>query len=222
MFVVVVGGGRVGSELTSDLINHGHKVRLVENRPKVLEQLHREIPTQVIHVGDPTIPRVLEAAGIESADVVATVLSKDVENLAVANYARYQYQVPRIIARVNNPRCAWLFTKQMGVDVALNQVDIVGNLIQEEMSLGDMMTLLKIRRGRYSLVEQKIPPGAQAVGVAIMDLDLPRDCLIAAVIRRGELVIPRGPTKLEIGDEVLALTDNTGALRLADLLSPQE
>ncbi len=93
-------------------------------------------------------------AGIRGADVVAAVTGDDEVNLAVTSLARFEFQVPRIIARVNNPRNAWMFTHEMGVDVALNQADLMARLIEEEMSLGDMMTLLKLRKGQYSLVLQ--------------------------------------------------------------------
>jgi trk system potassium uptake protein TrkA len=112
-----------------------------------------------------------------------------------------------------------LFNQTFHVDVALNAAEIMSSLIEEEMSLGDMMTLLKIRRGRFSLVEEKIPPGAKAVGLSIRDLPLPANSVIAAIIRRGEIVIPRGVTRFEVGDEVLAIVDHEGADDLAGLFS---
>jgi trk system potassium uptake protein TrkA len=124
-----------------------------------------------------------------------------------------------VIARINNPRNGWLFTPVMGVDVALSQADLIANIIQEEMSLGDMMTLLKLRRGKYSLVEEKIPVGAQAIGVAIKDLGLPDDCVIAAIMRAGNVQVPRGITTLEAEDEVLAITDEQGRQYLQKLFS---
>jgi len=210
MFVVVTGGGRVGAQLTSVLLQAGHKVRLVENRPQVLERLHMEIPTEAIFVGDPTLPSTLEEAGLAKADVVAATLAEDAHNLAISIFARFHYNVPRVIARINSPRNAWLFTPIMGVDVALNQADLIASIIQEEMSLGEMMTLLKLRRGKYSLVEEKIPASAPAIGTPIKDLGLPDDCVIAAIIRDGNVQVPRGITPLEAEDEVLAITDERG------------
>ena len=105
------------------------------------------------------------------------------------------------------------------MDVALNQAEILASLIEEEMSLGDMMTLLKLRRGNYSLVEEKIPPGAKAIGIPIKDLALPEQCVIAAIIRQGEIMLPRGITTLEVGDEVLAITDRPGAEQLVHLFA---
>jgi trk system potassium uptake protein TrkA len=105
------------------------------------------------------------------------------------------------------------------VDVALNRSEILARLIEEEMSLGDMMTLLKLRRGQYSVVEEKIPAGAKAVGAAIQDLALPDQCVIAAIIRRGKMVMPRGAVVLEVGDEVLAVVDSSGVDQLAALFA---
>lgn len=221
MFIIIAGGGRVGSTLAERLLEGGHKVRLIEHRPAVLERLHRELPTEVIVVGEPTDPDLLERIGIRQAQALAIVLSDDAQALSLASLARFHYQVPRIIARVNDPRNRWLFDRDMGVDVALSQAEIFTSLIAEEISLGDMMTLLKIRRGKYMLVEEKIPPGAPAIGKAIKDLDLPQQCVIAAIIRHGEIVVPRGMTTLEVEDEVLAITDDQGAEALHRLFTSQ-
>lgn len=114
---------------------------------------------------------------------------------------------------------AWLFNELFHADVALNQSEILSRLIAEEMSMGDMMTLLKLRRGQYAVVEEKIPEGAKAVGLTIRDMDLPAECNVAAIIRKGKMVVPHGATVIEAGDEVLAITDREGADRLAALFA---
>jgi trk system potassium uptake protein TrkA len=218
MWVIIVGGGRTGSHLAALLLAQGHEVRLVEDRPDTLARLHRELPTEVIFEGDGTDPEILEAAGIRQAHVLAAVTAEDADNLVVTSLARFQYGVRRIIARVNNPKNDWLFTPDFGVDVALNQADVMSKLIEEEMSLGDMMVMLKLRRGKYSLVEEKIWPGARAVGLAIKDLPLPHNCIISGILRHGDMVLPRGITVLEAGDEILALVDDAARDELARLL----
>ncbi|MDD3825836.1 MAG: TrkA family potassium uptake protein [Anaerolineae bacterium] len=220
MFVLIAGGGRTASQLANLLLGERHDVRVIEPRDEVLAHLHRELPTEAILVGDPTYPHVLEQAGIGEAQVLAACMPRDADNLVLCFLARSRYQVPRTIAQVNNPRNAWLFDEKFHVDVALNQSEILSRLIEEEMSLGDMMTLLKLRRGEYSVVEEKIPPGARAVGKSIQELELPERCIIAAIIRKGEMVVPRGATILEQGDEVLAVADRQGAEKLAALLAP--
>src|SRR5512142_748236 len=220
MFVVIAGGGRTGAQLANLLISQDHEVRVVENRKEVVERIHHELPTEAIIEGDPLEMLVLEQAGIQRADVMAACTTVDEINLTLCYMARKLYAVRRTIARVNNPRDAWLFDDKFHVDVAVNQAELLASLIQEEMSLGDMITLLKLRRGNYSLVEEKIPEGAGAIGLAIKDTALPEHCVIAAIIRKGEVMIPRGITTFEAGDEVLAVTDTEGAASLAELFSP--
>lgn len=218
MLVIIAGGGRTGSHLASLLLEQGHAVRLIENRADTLVGLRRELPTEVVCEGDPTDPAVLIAAGIEHAAVMAAVTGSDEDNLVIASLARQRFQVGRIIGRVNSPRNSWLFTPEFGVDVALNQADVMAKMIEEEMSLGDMMTLLKLRRGNYSLVEEKIYQGAQAVGQAIKALPLTEHSIIFGILRHGEMILPHGTTVLEAGDEVLALVDDEGRAQLAGLL----
>lgn len=221
MFVIIAGGGRTGAQLANLLISQDHEVCLIENRPDVLERIHQELPTEAIIEGDPLDVHVLEQAEIRRADALAACTTTDEMNLSLCYLARERYKVPRTIARVNNPRDAWLFDSKFHVDVAVNQAEILASLIQEEMSLGDMITLLKLRRGNYSLVEEKILPGARAIGMAIKDLGLPEHCVIAAIIRKGEVMIPRGVTMFEVGDEILAVTDSEGTASLAKLFTPQ-
>jgi trk system potassium uptake protein TrkA len=218
MFVIIVGGGKTGSQLAFQLLEQGHNVKVIEERPFVIERLQQELPQDVIVVGDGSSPAVLEAAGIEQAQVLAAVTGEDETNLVITSLGRYEYHIPRTIARVNNPKNAWLFTEEMGVDVALNQTDILAKLIAEEMSLGDMMTLLKLRRGEYSIVEEKVHPKAPVVGKALKDITLPPECVFVAVIRRGQMIVPHGDTILQPVDEVIALIHSAHTANLARLL----
>lgn len=218
MFVLIAGGGRRGSTLARYLLDQHHDVVLVEHRPEVLAHLHRELPTETIFEGVATQPHVLEEAGIHRVQVAAACMVGDADNLVLCYLARKLYGVGRTIACINDPRAAWLFDDAFHVDVAVNQSDILAKLIEEEMSLGDMMTLLKLRRGQFSLVEEKIPPGARAIGMHIRDLPLPPQAVIAAVLRKGTLVIPRGDTVLQVDDEVLAIVHSEAVETLAALL----
>jgi trk system potassium uptake protein TrkA len=123
---------------------------------------------------------------------------------------------------VNDPANAWIFTPKMGVDASLNQADLLAHLIVEEMSVGEMMTLLKLRKGEYSLVEEKVHPASTVTGKAIRDMSLPVESVITAVIRRGKLLIPRGNLVLQAGDEVLALVHSSKMSLLAEILGPPE
>jgi len=222
MFVIIAGGGRTGAQLARSLLSENHTVHVIEYRKEVLARIHKELPTEVIFPGNPLDTQTLEQAGIKEAQVFAATTTSDTENLSLCFLVKERYKINRTIARVNNPRDAWLFDGKFNVDVAVNQADILSRLIQEEMSMGDMMTLLKLKRGRYSLVEEKIPDKAKAIGVAIKDLNLPSNCVVAAIIRKGEIVLPRGITTLEREDEVLAITDAEGARQLAEILGVPE
>ena len=217
MFVIIAGGGRTGAQLARILIAQGHQVHLVENRPEILARLHKELPTESLIEGRPIDPLILDQAGTADADIMAACTADDEINLALCYLARSRYKVPRTIARINNPRASWLFDDKFCVDVAVSQANIMASIIQEEMSLGDMMTLLKLRRGNYSLVEEKIPQGAPAIGQAIKNMALPDDCVIAAIIRKGEVGVPRGESVFEAGDEGLAITDAEGAVKVGKL-----
>jgi trk system potassium uptake protein TrkA len=216
--VLVVGGGKVGTYLASLLLADGHHVKVIEGRREEFLRLQEKLPAEVHVQGNGTDPIVLEAAGIRQADVVAAVSRADETNLVITSLARFEFNVPRTSARVNTPKKAWLFTPEMGVDVALNQADLMAHLIAEEMSLGDMMTLLKLRRGQYSIVENRVDPRAVAAGKPVRELDLPHECVLTAIFRGGELIIPRGETILQPDDEVLALVHISQLDRLASLL----
>jgi trk system potassium uptake protein len=219
MFVIIVGGGKTGSQLASILIKEGHQLKVIEDREYVLERLKIELPEEVVVAGDGSSPSVLEKADIPHAQVLAAVTGEDETNLVITTLAKFEFGVPRVIARVNNPKNAWLFSADMGVDVALNQADILAHLIAEEMSLGDMMTLLKLRKGEYSVVEEKIHPSSKAVGEQISDLKIPSECVIAAIIRKGKLIIPHGETILQPADEILAVVHATQVTKLAETLN---
>lgn len=218
MFVIIVGGGKTGSQLATQLIGGGHQVKLIEDRPAVLEKLREELTDDIIVAGDGSSPSVLESAGIDHAQVLAAVTGEDEDNLVITTLGRFEFGVPRIIARVNNPKNVWLFTPEMGVDVALSQSDILAKLIAEEMSIGDMMTLLKLRKGEYSIVEEKVDPKAVVVGKMLRDIELPPQCVFAAVIRKGQLIVPNGNTELAPVDEVIALVHASQIGKLAQLL----
>jgi trk system potassium uptake protein TrkA len=223
MYVIVIGGGQVGTYLAAYLLGQHYRVKVIESRRELIPRLEaRLLPAKgEVVLGSGTDPNILEAAGIRQANVVAAVTGADETNLVISSLARFEFSVPRIIGRVNNPSNAWMFTAEMGVDVALNQADLMAHLIAEEMSLGDMMTLLKLRRGQYSLVEQKVHPEAVAAGRAVQELKLPDKCVLTAIIRKGELIVPRGQTILLGGDEVLAVVHAADLSRLAAVLGSQ-
>ena len=219
MKILIAGGDATAAQLAALLLEEEHTVTLVEHRREVLAQLHLDLPTEAIYEDNAMDLSVLESAGIREAEVLVACSSSDTDNLVLCFLASTLYNVPRTIGRINNPRHAWLFDQKMHVDVALNELAVLAHLIGEEMSLGDMLTLLKLSRGHYSLVDVSVKPGVRAIGMAIKDLTLPEECVIAGIVRRGKMVVPRGITVFEVGDEVLALTDARGAEQLEELFT---
>ncbi len=163
-------------------------------------------------------PQILEQVGAAQATLVVAMLHADEDNLVVCRLAKHQFHTPRVIARVNNPQNEWLYTKAWGVDVAISQVHLTAKVIEEEIGLGELVTLLKLNRGEAALVELRLPEGSPALGKAIRDLQLPADTVIVSIIRDGKLVIPRGDTSLQVGDEVLAVSTVKAEPALKDAL----
>lgn len=217
MKVIIVGGGQVGSYLASLLIDRGHEIKIIEAKETRIEVLKKSLPENVIINGSGTDPQLLENAGVQHTDVLVAVTGSDETNLVIATLARLEYGVNRVIGRVNNPKNAWLFTPIMGVDAALNQADLMARLVAEEMSLGDMMTLLKLHGGKYSLVERKVDPVSSMVGKALRDIKLPAECVLVAVIRNSDLLIPRGDTVLMADDKAVAITHEDRLQKLDDM-----
>lgn len=216
--VMTVGGGRVGAALARRLSDDGHDVVVIELRPDRVLDLARSSPVQVV-TGDGTDPDVLEAAGIRMVDVLAVVTGDDARNLVIAALARAEFSVPRTIARIVDPQHAWLFDEAAGVDVAVDQADLLTRLIVEEMSLGEVATLVKLRRGDFTLVEERVARNAGADGRSIAELDLPPACVLVAVMRDDQLLTCRADLVLQAGDEVLAVVHEGAAAQLTRALS---
>ena len=224
MNVIIVGGGKVGSYLASLLIKEKHQVKVIEQDLAEIERLKQSIPEDVILHGSGTDPELLESAGIYRANVVAAVTGEDENNLVVTNMARFEFNVPRVIGRINNPKNAWLFTPEMGVDVALNQADLIGRMIMEEMSLGDMTILLKLRKGQFSVIEEKVHPQSKAAGKILQELDLTNvaKTILIAIIRKGDLIMPQPDTQLQPADEILAVVQAAYLEKLQAIFGPAD
>ncbi len=218
MKVIIIGGGQVGAYLASLLLERGHEIKIIDVREARIPILKRDLPEECVIYGNGAEPRVLEAAGIKDTDVVAAVTGSDETNLVIATLSRMEYGVRRVVGRVNNPKNAWLFQGTMGVDAALNQADLMARLVAEEMTMGDMMTLLKLHGGQYSLVERIVDPSSTAAGKTVKDINLPLECVLVAILRREQLLLPKGDTLLLAGDKVVAITHTTYLQSLADML----
>ena len=168
-------------------------------------------------LGSGSSPQVLEKAGIASTDVVAAVTGADETNLVVSTLAKMEFGVPRVVARVNNPKNAWLFNIGMGVDIRVNQADLMAHFVAEEMDLKDMFTILKLNRGKFSIVQLKVKQNAKAANRLLKDLSIPQDSILFAITREKSLLIPKGDTKIIVDDDILALTAETSRKELKEI-----
>jgi trk/ktr system potassium uptake protein len=163
-------------------------------------------------------PWVLEFAGVGETELVVAVTGDDEDNLVVSYLSKFEYDVPQVIARVNNPVNRWLFTRTWGVDVEVSTPDIIAKIIEEETTLGEVVTVMKLQAGDIGLVEITLTPDAQALGKKLSDLELPPDTLIVTVVREDAMLIPRADTVFQPRDRVLAMTDVRNQQALQQLL----
>lgn len=217
MKVIIVGGGQVGSHLASLLLSNGHEVKVIEHRENVFHKLEKELPAESLLFGNGSDPEVMKKAGISSANVVAAVTGADEINLVVSTLAKMEFGVSRVVARVNNPKNAWLFNDIMGVDVGVNQAEIMAHFVVEEMNLKDMFTLLKLNRGDYSIIQMQVQPDAKAVNEQLKDLSIPKKTVLIAITRDDSILIPKGDTHILEGDEILALTNDDNRSKLKEI-----
>jgi len=205
MNILIVGGGKVGSHLAGILQEHGHRITVVEMNEQVAHRIRPLLRTAEVVLGDGCNPQVLRDVGIGEMQAVVATTGDDEDNLVVAKLAKHEYRVGRVIARINNPKNEWLFTPRMGVDVAVSHSMLLARLIHEELTLGDLIPLLKLAGGQVSLVEFTVPEASHTVGRRIDALRLPAECVLATVLRDGNVIIPRGETMIAGGDRIIAL-----------------
>jgi trk system potassium uptake protein TrkA len=205
MRVVVTGGGAIGRHLAADLAVRGHDVALIEQDKSIVEKLREEIPEVQVLLGDACEPWVLDGAALSSADVVVAATGDDEDNLVTALLAKQEFGVPRVLARVNHPGNEWLFNEQWGVDQAVSPPHILTAMVEEAVTTGDLVRLLKLEGGRASIVELKLTASSPATGRPIYEIRMPTDSTIVAVLREGHVVIPQPETVLVAGDELVAL-----------------
>ena len=205
MNILIVGGGKVGANLTSVLSTQGHQVTIIEMNSTVFTKLQRMLPQATIVLGDGCNPLLLREAAIETMDAAVAVTGDDEDNLVVAKLAKHEYSVAKVVARVNNLKNEWLFTPRMGVDIAVSHATMLARVIHEELSMGDLVPLLKLNGGQISLAEVTVTPLSHAIGSRVDQLKLPEECVLATLLRNGQILIPRGQLQLQAGDKIIAL-----------------
>ena len=204
MYVILIGGGKVGYYLTRTLLGEGHEVLLVEKNRQRAQLLADEFG-DVVHRGDGCEVRVLEELGMNRADCVVAVTGHDEDNLITCQLAKRKFQVPRTIARVNNPKNEEIF-RLLGIDDTLSSTRIIFSLIEQEVETGEVVFLSALKRGKIELVAAELSPDSPVVGKLLKDIHLPGESVVAAIIREEHIVLPSGTTPFQIEDTVIALT----------------
>jgi trk system potassium uptake protein len=214
MKVAIAGGGNVGASVAQDLCESGHEVLIIESDLALVERLQPTMACQW-YCGDACEPRTLVEAGLADTDVVVAATGDDEDNLVISLLAKQEFGVPRVIARVNHPKNRWLFNETWGVDVSVSTPHLMTSLVEEALSVGTLVRLLHFAEGQAQLVEVTLAENTPALGRSIAELGVPRDASIVAIIRDRRVVVPRGDTRLDAGDEVIALVteDSEDALR---------
>jgi len=203
MKVVIAGAGSVGTYVAIDLQRAGHEVIVIEIDPDVAQRVGALGPRLMVR--DACEVSALDAAGLATADVVLAATGDDEDNLVVSLLAKQEFAVPRVIARVNHPKNHWLFDQTWGVDIAVSIPHLLASLVEEAVSVGALVRLMQLESSGAHLVEVTLAPGSPAAGMELSRLGMPRDATVVAVVRRAHVVVPRGETVLEAGDEVLVL-----------------
>jgi trk system potassium uptake protein TrkA len=211
-----MGGGKVGYYLGRTLLEEGHEITVVESNPDIYALVSRQLECPVIQ-GDGTAYGVLEKAGAGRADVYVAVTNHDQDNLIGCEVAKREFGVPKTVARVKNPKNEWIM-QQLGVDVTVSSTAIISSLIESELPIHKIRTLLSLRAGQLEIMEYVLDGTSPAVGRQLKEVTMPPNCNIVTIVRKGAAVVPRGDTAFENEDIVLALADLADEPHLRKLL----
>ncbi len=205
MFILIAGGGKMGRYLAKEFLDKGYKVNLIEQDEEKCRQINKELNIDIVN-GDGSEIEVLKKAGIEEADVVLAVTNDDHDNLVICQLAERQFNIPRTFTAVNTPGNEKLFD-WLGVNVAVSSSSILAALVEKQVNLNDITSLLNYQVGDLQLVEIPIGESAPVVGKKIKNIDLPMEVILVTILRDNNALVPRGNSTLKGGDIVLALTE---------------
>jgi trk system potassium uptake protein TrkA len=215
--VAIAGAGNVGRSIARELLENGHEVLLIEREPRALKQ--QTVPDAGWLLADACELDSLEEARIQDCTVVVAATGDDKVNLVVSLLAKTEYGVPRVVARINHPKNEWLFNESWGVDVAVSTPRLLSALVEEAVTVGDLVRLLSFRRGEANLVEVTLPDDAPLAGHRVGDITWPRDVALVAILRDTRVITPSPDDPLEAGDELMFLSAPDMEHDLHDLIA---
>jgi trk system potassium uptake protein TrkA len=215
MYIVVVGGGKVGYYLSKALLSEGHEVLILEKDPDKCGVICDDLGSVVVR-GDGCEARTLEDVGTERADLLIAVTDEDEDNLVSCQVAKHKFHVPRTLARINNPKNEELF-KRLGVDVTVSSTNLILEHIEEELPINPLVHLLTLGQGNLEIVEISVPADSEAVGKKIKEVNLPPNSMLILMIGKGIVQVPTDEAVVEAGNQVIAMTQPASeeALRAA-------
>jgi trk system potassium uptake protein len=216
MRIAVAGAGAVGRSIAQELLQNGHEVLLIDKDPRKVNK--HSVPAAEWLLADACEISSLDEAGLERSNVVVAATGDDKVNLVVSLLAKTEYGVPRVVARINHPNNEWLFNESWGVDVAVSTPRLLSALVEEAVSVGDLVRLMTFRQSAANLVEITMPEDAPLAGQRIGSIEWPADTALVAVLRDGRVIVPSADDPLEAGDELLFVTSEDVEAELAGLL----
>lgn len=217
MYIIIVGGGKVGYYLTKSLLEDGHEVLLIERDPNKFSTLEHELGANLLR-GDGCEVSTLEMTGMGRADIVVAVTGDDEDNLVVCQLAKHRFNVPRSIARINNPKNEKIFHR-LGIDITVSSTELILSQIEQVIPTQSLVHLLTLKSVGVNFVEMEVSSSSPALGRPLRDLGIPDDCVLPLLIREGNKpVIPFGDTVLLAGDQVIAVTTQASEETLRRIL----
>jgi trk system potassium uptake protein TrkA len=220
MYVIVVGAGNVGYYLAKTLMNAGHEVLLIERDKRRCALLQDELGEMVMRGRGDEIHTMREA-GADRADIVVACTGDDEDNLIISQIAKWYFNVPRTVARINDPRNESIF-QQLGIDATVSSTNIIYHLIEQEIETGEIIPLAALKRGNIEIVDVELSNRSPVVGRRIQDLPLPPDALIVCIIREENAVLPHADTELKPGDSVIALVSAQNEPQLRKVFAEEQ
>ncbi|GLY78164.1 potassium channel family protein [Actinoallomurus iriomotensis] len=217
MRVAIAGAGAVGRSIAQELLENGHEVLLIDKNPRSIKV--EAVAQAEWLLADACEIASLDDAGLERCHVVVAASGDDKVNLVVSLLAKTEYGVPRVVARINHPKNEWLFNESWGVDVAVSTPRLMSALVEEAVSVGDLVRLMTFRQGEANLVELTLPEDAPLVGQLVGSVSWPQDTALVAILREGRVLVPSPDDTLEGGDELMFVANQDVEDELGDLLS---
>ncbi|MET7425891.1 TrkA family potassium uptake protein [Dactylosporangium sp. NPDC005555] len=201
MRIAIAGAGNVGRSIATELVDNGHQVMLIERVPRMVRP--ERVPAAEWILADACELSSLQEADLASCDVVVAATGDDKVNLVVSLLAKTEFAVPRVVARINRAENEWLFNEQWGVDVSVSKPRLMAALVEEAVSVGDLVRLMTFRQSEANLVEITLPETAPYVGHPVRDVPLPHDSALVAILRGKRVLVPTPDDPLEAGDELV-------------------